>query len=103
MHTAAIATSPTKTFRASLAVSAIRCTLTYLVFPFVLPLVGISAGLDGPAGLVLGPIAIAANGYSIHRFWSSDHRLRLPVMLVNVVFIVGLTILLIGDARSVFG
>jgi hypothetical protein len=82
-------------------ISAVRCTLSYLVFPFVLPLIGITAGLDSGVGLIVGPIAIAANLFSIHRFWSADHKYKVQTSMLNVAMIVALAVLLVGDVNDV--
>lgn len=88
-------------FGQSMAVSAIRCTLSYLVLPFVLPLVGVTAGLDAGVGLVLGPVAVAANLVSIHRFRSSRHSYRRYAIAANVVMIAALVVLFAGDLNAV--
>ena len=42
-----------KSFQRSMFISAVRCTLTYVVFPFVAPAIGFATGV---AGAALGPI-----------------------------------------------
>ena len=95
--------NPTRVFSGSLAISAVRCTLSYLVLPFVLPIIGITAGMDAEVGVLLTPVAIAANLYSMQRFWTSRHRYRVAACLVNAAFIVLLSVLLVGDLRTLFG
>lgn len=60
----------------SLLISMARCLLTYIVLPFVLPLVGVGVGVAPAIGLVVGTVAIAANVASVRRFWAADHRYR---------------------------
>ena len=89
-----------RTFSTSVLVSAVRCTLAYVVFPWLLPAAGL-AGDVGPAlGLVIGPIAIAFNAASIRRFHASDHRWRWQVTALNCAVILLLVVLLAIDVRE---
>lgn len=73
-----------KTFRWSILVSAVRCTLAYVIFPFVAPLLSLASGIEGTIGLVIGLVAIASNIYSIRRFWVTDYRWKVPLTFLNV-------------------
>ena len=46
-------------FQKSMLISAVRCTLTYVVFPFVLPTVGLATGVGPVIGIVIGVALIA--------------------------------------------
>lgn len=87
----------TKTFSTSVLISAIRCTLTYVVFPWIFPLIGLAGGIGPGIGVVVGLIAIVSNIFSIRRFWTSDHRWKWYVMPLNAGIIVLLSILLVID------
>lgn len=97
------ADEPEKAFSTSIVISAVRCTLTYVVFPFVAPIVGIASGIGSTIGLIVGVIAIVANVFSIRRFWRSDHKYKWPVSALNFGIIVLLLILLVLDANNLFG
>ena len=56
-----------RTFSTSVLVSAVRCTLAYGVFPWLLPAFGVASGVGPAIGLAIGPIAIAFNVASIRR------------------------------------
>ena len=73
-----------KTFRTSMLISAVRCTLAYVIFPFVAPLLSLASGIEGTIGLVIGVVAIASNIYSIRRFWLTDYRWKIPLTVLNV-------------------
>jgi hypothetical protein len=73
-----------KAFRWSILVSAVRCTLAYVVFPFVAPLLSLASGIEGTIGLVIGLVAIASNVYSIRRYWGTDYRWKVPLSIINV-------------------
>lgn len=86
-----------RTFSISIVISAIRCTLTYVIFPWGLPLLGIAGGVGPTIGVVIGTIAIVANVASIRRFWAVDHRYKVPISVLNSGIIVLLVILVVVD------
>lgn len=89
-------TSPEKapgTFSTSMLISGIRCLLAYVVFPWLLPVLGVTSGVGPGIGLVIGGIAIAFNLWSIARFMRSGHRLRWLVIPINLAVIGLLTFL----------
>ncbi len=90
----------TRTFSTSIAVSGIRCTLAYVVFPWLLPALGLASGVGPGIGLVIGPVAIAFNIASIRRFHASDHRWKWQITALNCAVIVLLTVLLVLDVRE---
>jgi hypothetical protein len=90
----------TRLFSVSIVVSGIRCLLTYVVFPWVLPVLGIAGGVGPAVGLAVSAVAIAANVLSIRRFRASRHPWRKPVIALNVSVIVLLVVLMILDLRE---
>jgi hypothetical protein len=109
--TSPIATSPTakpatdpavKAFSTSILISAVRCTLSYVVFPWILPIIGFKAGVGPWLGLAIGVIAIGFNIASIRRFWITGHRWRWVVTTLNVIVIVMLCVLISIDLRELF-
>ena len=84
----------TKAFSVSILISGIRCVLTYVIFPWVLPVLGFAGGVGPAVGLVVGTIAIGFNIASIRRFWVADHRWKWPITVLNSSVIVLLLILL---------
>jgi hypothetical protein len=90
-----------KAFSQSVAVSAIRCLLTYIVLPWLLPAVGVAKGWGPWLGLVVSPIAIVFNVLSIRRFQRSGHRYRWPITAVNALIIVLLLILVVRDVADI--
>jgi hypothetical protein len=63
-------------FSKSIAISAVRCLLTYVL----IPLVGLGAGVSGrvaPAlGLVLGVVSMTAIVFAMRRLFAADHKWR---------------------------
>lgn len=93
----------TRTFSVSMVVSGVRCGLTYVILPFLAPLVGVGSGVGPWVGLPLGIVAITANVLSIRRFWSGNRRWKLPMAVINLSVIVLLLVLVAGDLSELFG
>lgn len=90
-------------FSRSILISAVRCTLTYVVLPFFAPLIGLAPGVGPLIGLVVGLIALAANGFSIRRFWRADHPWKKPITVLHVGVIILLVVLLVLDLQQLLG
>jgi len=84
-------------FRRSMLISATRCTLTYVIFPFVLPAIGIATGVGPALGISIGLFAITCDVYTIRRFFQVDHRFRWPVTAIATGVIGLLLVLLVQD------
>lgn len=84
-------------FSLSIVISGTRCLLTYIVFPWVLPVLGIAGGVGPVIGVVVGLVAIAFNLLSIRRWRASGHAWRVPLMTLNSIVIVFLVVLVVID------
>ncbi|MGH1492981.1 MAG: hypothetical protein ACRBK7_26905, partial [Acidimicrobiales bacterium] len=78
-------------FSRSIIISGIRCTLTYVLLPFVAPWIGLAPGVGPVVGLVIGTIAIVANLFSIRRFWRADHKWKIHATVLHVAVLILLT------------
>ena len=87
-------------FSLSIVISGTRCLLTYIVFPWVLPVLGIAGGVGPAVGVVVGVVAIAFNLLSIRRWRASSHAWRVPLMTLNSVVIVFLLVLVALDVSE---
>ena len=85
------------TFQRSMLISATRCTLTYVIFPFVLPAIGIATGVGPILGVVIGVIAMTCDVFTIRRFFQVDHRWRWQISAIAVCVISLLSVLLVED------
>jgi hypothetical protein len=84
-------------FQRSMLISAVRCTLTYVVFPFVAPAVGFAAGVGPVLGVLIGSFAMVCDTFTIRRFFAVDHKWRWPVSTVAFCVICLLAVLLVQD------
>ena len=73
--TASVA-SARRVFEVSIYISAARCLLTYIVLPFVFPIIGVSTSATPAVGIPVSLVAVAADLMSIRRFWRADHKFR---------------------------
>jgi hypothetical protein len=87
-------------FQKSLFISTCRCLLMYIVFPFVLPAVGIARGVGPAIGIVIGALAMVAIVYSIRRFWRANHAKRWHYTIFGTVIIAFLGYLAIRDIAT---
>ncbi len=90
-------------FSRSVVISGIRCTLTYVIFPFVAPLIGIAASVGAVIGVLIGVVAIVFNVMSIRRFFKADHRYKWWASAMNVAVILLLVILFVIDSQTLLG
>lgn len=89
-----------RAFNISIIVSAIRCTIAYVILPFVTPFIGLAPGVGPVLGIVIGAVAIAANVFSLRRFWKARHRWRKPITVLHVSVIGLLAVLMVLDFRE---
>ena len=88
-------------FQKSLFISTCRCTLMYIVFPFVLPAVGIARGVGPIIGVIIGMLAIVSITYSIRRFWRANHSKRWHYTIFGLTIIGFLIFLAFKDIASI--
>ena len=83
----ATAAEAQKAFQTSVAVAAGRCLIMYILLPFVLPAIGIAAGVGPWIGLPIALAAIVAVTMSIRRFWRADHSKRWHYTVIGTAVI----------------
>lgn len=89
-------------FQKSLLISTCRCLLMYIVFPFVLPAIGIAKGVGPYIGVAIGALAIVSITYSIRRFWRANHPKRWHYTVFGTTIICFLIVLAVEDLASIF-
>jgi hypothetical protein len=63
-------------FSKSIAISAVRCLITYVALPLLAPIVDLTGSAGPILGLVLSVVSIVAIVLSTRRFFAADHRSR---------------------------
>ena len=92
-----------RVFSKSVVISGIRCLLTYIVFPFVAPLVGIASSTGAVIGVLIGLVAIVFNVLSIRRFFKADHPYKWWASALNAAVIVLLVVLFFIGSQTLLG
>jgi hypothetical protein len=90
-------------FSVSMLVSGIRCGLAYVVLPFVTPFLGLAPGVGPVLGIGIATVAIAANGFSLRRFWRLRHPWRKPITVLHIAVIAFLLVLIVLDVSRLLG
>ena len=84
-------------------ISTIRCSLTYLVFPFALPALGLVTNTGVVISIAIGALAMTCDVFSIRRFFVADHKWRWPFSTVAFCVICMLGVLLVKDVVHIVG
>lgn len=90
-----------RVFQRSMAISAVRCTLTYVIFPFVLPGISFLKGVGPIVGIIIGTIALVCDTYTVRRFFAVDHKYRWHFSTIVFGIMGLLTVLLVQDISHV--
>ncbi len=89
-----------KAFGASIALSTVRCLLTYIVLPLLKPVVDLSGGVGPALGLVIGGVSAVAIVASMRRFWAAEHRWRWGYTGIGGGILVLLAVQAVGDVSA---
>lgn len=84
-----------------MVISGIRCIIAYILLPFAAPFLNLAPGVGPWLGVSIGAVAIVANGFSIRRFARSRHRLRTPVIAINIAVIAFMLVLIGIDLNAI--
>lgn len=87
----------TKVVGSSMVFVAIRCTLQYVILPFVLPFFGLSNDISAVLSLAIELFALGMIGYNVWRLWNTSWRWGYLAWSTLMVFII--TVFLISDIR----
>jgi len=63
-------------FTKSIAISATRCLLTYVLIPLLGPILGLSGAIGPWLGIALSAVSIVAIYFATRRFFAADHKWR---------------------------
>jgi hypothetical protein len=84
----------------SIAVSAVRCLLTYVLVPFVGPLVGLWDRVGPEVGIALSLLSLVALGAGVRRFFAADHRWRWKYAALAGAVSVFVVVQVVVDVRA---
>jgi hypothetical protein len=86
-----------RAFRISVVASGVRCLITYLLIPVLVPILSLGGWVVAPIGLALCVLAVVNGIVSVRRFWRADHPHRwMYTAFMAVVFVI-LAIALVSD------
>ena len=63
-----------RAFRWAIVVSAVRCTISYVIIPVLIPLLSVMGSLAAPISIALCLVALVNGWLGVRRFWRTDHR-----------------------------
>ena len=84
----------------ALLLSALRCTVQYIVLPFVLPWIGVAASIPSWLTLALGALAIVFLLRNVRCLWKARHARRWSYLLVAGVVAASLLLFVFVDLRT---
>lgn len=86
-----------RAFERSVTVSALRCITTYLLLPFVLPLIGLSGAVGPLVSIALSIVSVTFITISARRFFGSDHPWRWVHATIGVTIVTILAVSAVFD------
>ena len=89
--------SARRVFEVSIYISAARCLLTYIILPFVFPIIGVNTSATPAVGIPVSVIAVVADVMSIRRFWRADHKYRWHYTALAGAIICAMLVLITTD------
>lgn len=89
-------------FSKSIALSAVRCLITYIAIPLLGPIVGLSGAVGPILGFVLGVVSMVAIFFSTRRFFAADHRWRWGYAAIGGSIFAFLAVGIVIDAVRLF-
>lgn len=87
--------------RGSLAISAVRCLLAYVLVPIAGPLIGLSGVVARPVSVVLSVAAATLALMSLRRVWAAEWKYRWAYTAFSLVVLALLTTVVVIDLRAV--
>ncbi len=86
--------------KGSMLIAGVRCTITYIIIPFGAPVIAVLGVLGTPLSLALSVVAIVMAISSLRRVWLADYRHRYAYSVFILIAVVLLTIVIVGDVRT---
>jgi hypothetical protein len=78
-----------RAFRWSILVTAIRCTILYVIVPILIPVISVARVVAAPVSIALCIFALVNGIVSVRRFWTANHPARWKYLaFMGIVFVV---------------
>lgn len=90
-----------RAFERSVTISAVRCITTYLLLPFVLPLIGLSGAVGPFVSIALSVVSVIFITISARRFFGSDHPWRWVHAVIGAIILVVLAVASVFDVLNI--
>lgn len=90
-----------RSFSLAMVLSGLRCTLSYVILPFVLPALGVLPGVGPWIGIPVGVVALVFDVRGLRRFWVFGHRWRWPMTLLYVLVMMMVSALVGVDVAAI--
>jgi len=87
-------------FSFALVFSGVRCIIMYVIFPFVLPIIGLAGDFAGWLDVGINFVAIGAIIFSLRRFWTINYNRKWQYFPVAMVALVLLTAFIALDLST---
>jgi hypothetical protein len=98
----ALPSSVDRGFTFAILLSALRCTVQYVVLPFILPWIGVTGAVPPWMTLALSALALFAIVRNVRYLWRSRYSRRWSYLVLSVVIIGALLVFVGVDLRSLF-
>jgi ABC-type iron transport system FetAB permease component len=92
-----------RAFNTSLAISAVRCIIQYVILPFVLPVIGVAGEVAIPISLTINVVALGAIWFSLRRFWQVDYKGKWQYLGIALAAVVLLIVFIATDLSKLIG
>lgn len=83
-----------------LLLSALRCTTQYVILPFVLPLIGVTAAIPPWVTIALAMLALASLTRNVRYLWRIRHPRRQSYLVLALVIAAALLTFMAVDLHS---
>jgi hypothetical protein len=90
-----------RSFSLAMVLSGLRCLLSYVIVPVVLPLLGLATGAAPYVGVPVALLALVFDVRGIRRFWLANSSRRWAMTWIYLAVIVLVVFLLIHDLLAI--
>lgn len=78
----------------------VRCTLQYVLLPFVLPFFGLGGQIGTTLSMMIDLVALGMISFNVYRLWNTSWRYR--YLALGLIMIGILVVFLYNDIRSLW-